>query len=315
MQNQISDNALMPVAPPKLLDVLCPAQAEGAIPAHRMKVWCWGASSADHVVVCVHGLTRQGRDFDILARRLLERNPRLCILCPDVVGRGQSDWFPTPSAYQIPVYAADVMHWLAARHAEQPISRLGWVGTSMGGVMGLILAAQPESVRAFPLHRLVLNDVGPGLPWPFVERLKTYVGVPQVFDSPEQAAAMMRQVSPGFGPHSDEDWFKLCQPMIKPREAGGWVLHYDPAIAEPIRSLTPEAFAQSEALLWALYDQITCPTLVLRGVESDVLLADIAQAMTQRGPRARLIEFSHVGHAPTLIDPSQTAPVIDWLLN
>lgn len=305
----------MSVTSPTLIDVLCPAQAEGAIPVHRMKVWCWGSTTADQVVVCVHGLTRQGRDFDILARRLLERNPQLCVLCPDVVGRGQSDWFSTPSAYQIPVYAADMMHWLASRHAVQPISRLGWVGTSMGGVMGLILAAQAESVRAFPMHRLVLNDVGPSLPWLFVERLQTYVGVPQVFDSPEQAAAVMRQVSPGFGPHTDEEWFRLCQPMIKPRAAGGWVLHYDPAIAEPIRSLTPEAFAQSEVLLWALYDKITCPTLVLRGLESDVLLSDTAQAMTQRGPRAQLIEFPLVGHAPTLIDPSQTGPVIDWLMS
>ncbi len=312
---QITDNDPMSALTPTLIKINCPAQGQGSVPSHAIAVWSWGAPQADHLVVCVHGLTRQGRDFDVLAQQLLDRDPTLCVLCPDVVGRGQSDWLSEASSYQIPVYAADMMHWLSARHARQAIRRLDWVGTSMGGVIGLVLAAQPENARNFPVHRLVLNDVGPSLPWPFVERLKTYVGVPQVFESPEQAAQMLRQQSPGFGPHSDADWLNLCRPMLKPGPAGGWVLHYDPAIVEPIRRLTPEAFAQGETLLWTLYDQITCPTLVLRGCDSDVLLPETARSMTQRGPAATLIEFPNVGHAPTLVDRTQTTPLLDWLLS
>ena len=306
----------MPLQQPRLHHVICPAQSQAGVVEHRMAVWQWGEDHATpgHVVVCVHGLTRQGRDFDVLARRLIQRQPDLTIWCPDIVGRGASDWLANPAGYQIPVYAADVMHWLAQRHAQQPFTRLDWVGTSMGGVMGLILAAQPETVRSFPLSRLVLNDVGPSLPWAFVERLCTYVGQPLVFPSVEAGARALRDISSGFGPHSDEDWLNLCAPMFKPHPDGGVALHYDPRIVTPIQQLTHEVFHQSEALLWSLYDQITCPTLLLRGVESDVLLPETAQAMTQRGPRASLIEFPQVGHAPTLVDPDQSRQVIDWLL-
>jgi pimeloyl-ACP methyl ester carboxylesterase len=283
---------------------------------HRMAVWQWGDADVKpgHVVVCVHGLTRQGRDFDVLARRLIERQPDLTIWCPDIVGRGASDWLTHPTGYQIPVYVADVMNWLAQCHAQQPITRLDWLGTSMGGVMGLILAAQSESVRLFPMSRLVLNDVGPSLPWAFVERLCTYVGQPLVFPHVEAGARALREVSRGFGPHSDEDWLNLCMPMFKAHPDAGVELHYDPRIVLPIQQLTHEVFVQSEALLWSLYDQIACPTLLLRGVESDVLTTDTARAMTQRGPCARLIEFPHVGHAPTLVDPDQSRQVMDWLL-
>jgi pimeloyl-ACP methyl ester carboxylesterase len=283
---------------------------------HCMGVWCWGEEGpgSGHVVVCVHGLTRQGRDFDVLAQQLLARQPGLTILCPDVVGRGASDWLSNPQGYQIPNYVGDMLHWLGERHARQPIRRLDWVGTSMGGIMGMILAAQSAQVRPFPLTRLVLNDVGPSLPWAFVERLRAYVGQPMVFPTVELAARALREVAVGFGPHTDEAWLALSTPMFKPLAQGGVGLHYDPGIAEPIRQLTPEAYAQSETVLWALYDQITCPTLLLRGAQSDVLTAETAHAMTQRGPRARLLESPEAGHAPTLVNANQFLPVLDWLL-
>jgi pimeloyl-ACP methyl ester carboxylesterase len=294
----------------------CPAQEGLGVGAHAMGVWSWGdaADDADHLVVCVHGLTRQGRDFDGLARALLGRDPGLAVLCPDVVGRGSSPWLSNPLGYQIPLYVADMLHWLGERHARTPIRRLDWVGTSMGGLIGLILAAQPAQVRPFPLTRLVLNDVGPSLPWAFVERLRQYVGQPLVFPDVQAGARALRDVATGFGPHTDEAWLALSTPMFKPLPQGGVGLHYDPAIVEPIRQLTPEAYAQSEALLWTLYDQIMCPTLLLRGVESDVLSAETAQAMTQRGPRATCLAFDGVGHAPTLLSPEQVEPVLDWLL-
>ncbi len=310
------DNLPMFEFNPVLHHVMCPAQDALAVPAHRMAVWQWGAEPqpGGHVVVCVHGLTRQGRDFDVLVRRLLAAHPGLTVLCPDVVGRGQSDWLTHPGGYQIPVYAAVFLQWLSAWHARLPIARLDWVGTSMGGVIGLILAAQTAPARCFPFSRLVLNDVGPSLPWAFVERLRTTVGQPVVFSSVEEGARALREISSGFGPHTDGAWLALNTPMFKTTPAGGVVLHYDPAIAEPIRQLTPEAFTQGEAVLWALYDQIACPTLLLRGADSEVLMPATAKAMTERGPRASLIEFAGVGHAPTLVDPVQTRPLMDWLL-
>lgn len=294
----------------------CPAQESLGVAAHGMGLWTWGHASEDasHLVVCVHGLTRQGRDFDGLARALLACDPELAVLCPDVVGRGSSDWLSNPLGYQIPLYAADMLHWLGERHARAPIRRLDWVGTSMGGLIGLILAAQPVQVRPFPLTRLVLNDVGPSLPWAFVERLRQYVGQPLVFPDVQTGARALRELASGFGPHTDEAWLALSTPMFRPLPQGGVGLHYDPAIVEPIRQLTPEAYAQSEALLWALYDQIACPTLLLRGAASDVLSAETAQAMTQRGPRATCLEFDGVGHAPTLLSAEQVEPVLDWLL-
>jgi pimeloyl-ACP methyl ester carboxylesterase len=310
------DNLPMTEFNPVLHHVLCPAQDAVSVPAHRMAVWQWGAEprAGGHVVVCVHGLTRQGRDFDVLVQRLLAVNPDLTVLCPDVVGRGQSDWLANPLGYQIPVYAAVFLQWLSAWHARLPIARLDWVGTSMGGVIGLILAAQAEPARGFPFNRLVLNDVGPSLPWAFVERLRTYVGQPLVFPSVEAGARALRDLSPGFGPHDDEAWLALSAPMFKTTTQGEVVLHYDPAIVEPIRQLSHEAFVQGEAVLWSLYDQIACPTLLLRGRDSEVLMTATAQAMTQRGPRAQLLEFTGVGHAPTLVDPAQTRPLVDWLL-
>lgn len=312
----MTDNLLMSLFHPVLHHVTCPAQEAFAVPEHRMGVWHWGADlqTSQHVVVCVHGLTRQGRDFDVLAHQLLMANADLTVLCPDVVGRGSSDVLSNPLGYQIPVYAADLMQWLSACHAQHPFARLDWVGTSMGGVIGIILAAQSDPVRGFPLTRLVLNDVGPSLPWAFVERLRTYVGQPLVFPSIEAGAQALREISSGFGPHTDEAWLALSAPMFKSCPEGGVVLHYDPAIVEPIRQLTPEVFRQSEALLWSLYDKMDCPTLLLRGTDSEVLMPTTAHAMTERGPRARLLEFPQVGHAPTLVDPGQTQPVIDWLL-
>ena len=312
----MTDNGAMHSLQPELHDVTCPAQEQSRVPEHRMRVWQWGSPMLDngHVVVCVHGLTRQGRDFDAFAKHLLAQDASLTVLCPDIVGRGQSDRLPDPMGYQIPVYVADVLGWLSALHARQPITRLDWVGTSMGGVMGLILAAQPTQVRPFPISRLVLNDVGPSLPWPFIERLRTYVGQPLVVPTLDAGAQALREISVGFGPHTDEAWLALCTPMFKPLASGGLGLHYDPGIVAPIHQLTPEVFTQSEALLWSLYDQISCPTLLLRGVESDVLTAATAKAMTERGPRARLIEFEGVGHAPTLVALDQAEAVASWLL-
>lgn len=294
---------------PELHFVDCP-DAQGG---HRMAYWQWGDPSAAHVVVCVHGLSRQGRDFDVLAAALYARSRApLRVVCPDVVGRGRSDWLKDPSGYQIPAYAGDMLALLAQLRPGV----LDWVGTSMGGLIGMVVAGQPGLPLPVPVRRLVLNDVGPAIRWAAIERIKTYLGDTGRFESVEAAAAAMRAISASFGPHTDAQWLALSRPMVRPLEGqgGALTLHYDPAIAVPVRATTAEASAQGEALLWQLYDNIQARTLLTRGADSDMLTPDTAAAMAQRGPKARVVEFAGVGHAPTFVAEDQVACVADFLL-
>jgi len=272
-----------------------------------MAYWEWVGPSPDApVLVCVHGLSRQGRDFDALARAMSERYR---VICPDVVGRGHSDWLRSPAGYQIPSYVSDMVALLARLDVEQ----VDWVGTSMGGLIGLGLASlpRPDGV-ASPIRRLVLNDVGPAIRLEALQRIGAYLGKPARFKSLEEGAAYLRSISEGFGPHSDEEWLQLSEPLFR-QDGNEWKLHYDPAIALPFSAVTPELAAAGEAALWAAYDQLRCPTLLIRGAESDLLTAETARAMTQRGPNARLVELPGVGHAPTLIHADQIAIVRDFL--
>ena len=272
---------------------------------HRMAYWEWGDSSNAKVVVCVHGLTRQGRDFDTLARDLCGEYR---VICPDVVGRGQSGWLADPMAYGIPTYLSDMVALVARLDVEQ----LDWVGTSMGGLIGMALASLPGS----PVARLVLNDVGPVVEPTFVQRLATYLGVPMHWKTEQEAADSLRGISLGFGPHTDEQWLELTRPQLVPDVkdgSAGFKSHYDPAIAVPVRAMTPEIAAAGQAMLWHMYDRIQCPTLLLRGADSDLLARATAQAMGARGPRARVHEFAGVGHAPTLVQADQRAVVRQFL--
>ena len=303
---------------PKLNYVWCPGAATSPVAgheaAHRMAYWEWNATGNPdhpHVLVCVHGLTRQSRDFDVLAQHLA---PHMRVVCPDVVGRGHSDWLANPAHYQVPQYAADMLALLAQLHANSPITRLDWVGTSMGGLIGMALAGQPLLPAPLPLARLVLNDVGPALEWAALSRIASYVGQNPRFDSVEQGAEALWRISSGFGPHSQQEWLALSRPMLRPRDDGGWGLHYDPAIGQAFQHMTPESAPTAEQALWQLYDQISARTLVLRGAQSDLLSAATARAMTERGPRAQLVEFAAVGHAPTLVTPDQVAVVSRFLL-
>ena len=274
---------------------------------HRMAYWEWPAPSADApVLVCVHGLSRQGRDFDALALAL---GDRYRVVCPDVVGRGRSDWLRSPAGYQVPGYVSDMVALLARLDVEQ----VDWVGTSMGGLIGLGLASlpRPDGV-ASPIRRLVLNDVGPAIRIEALQRIGAYLGKAARFQSLEEGAAYLRSISEGFGPHTDEEWLRLSEPLLR-QDGSEWKLHYDPAIALPFAAVTPELVAAGEAALWAAYDQLRCPTLLIRGAESDLLSAETARAMTQRGPNARLVELPGIGHAPTLIHADQIAIVRDFL--
>ena len=286
---------------PRLRHVTC-ASPRGL---HRLAYWEWlpggGAERAEAsvpTVVCVHGLTRSGRDFDALATRLSER---WRVVCPDMIGRGRSDRVADPHLYAPPQYLADCVTLIARLNVE----RVAWVGTSMGGLIGMLLAALPGT----PIHRLVLNDIGPVLDDEGIRRIAAYVGQDPVFATEAEGVAAMRETMRNFGPHTDDQFRLLTRHHLVRRQQGGWGFHYDPAIAVPFR----EQRAGAPPDLWPQYDAIVCPTLLTRGAQSDVLSAATAQQMTRRGPRARCVEFDGVGHAPTFIAPDQIDAVERFL--
>lgn len=248
-------------------------------------------------VVCLHGLARNARDFDELAAVLTAAGRR--VVCADVVGRGESGWLRDPMDYGYPQYLADVAALIARLGSRQ----VDIVGTSMGGLIGMMLAAQPGT----PIRRLVINDVGPFIPKAALERILDYVGKDPHFADLAEAEAYLRRIYRSFGELTDAQWRHLTETSLR-RDGDGWRLHYDPRIVLPLREAEI-----ADIDLWALWDVIACPTLVLRGAESDLLLATTAQEMGQRGPRAEVIEFPGCGHAPALLDPAQTLPVRDWL--
>lgn len=283
---------------PRLNHVQC-LDAQGL---HRMAYWEWGDPANPKVLVCVHGLSRQGRDFDTLAQAM---SAEYRVVCPDVVGRGQSDRLADPSGYQIPAYAADMVTLLARLNA----GTVHWVGTSMGGLIGLVVAALKNS----PVSRLVLNDVGPVVELDALARIGSYLGAPVRWKSLEEAADALWAISQGFGPHTREQWLALTRPMIK-ADGDGFVPHYDLSIAVPFRSLTHELVKAGEAQVWAMYDSLRCRVLLLRGADSDLLSPATAKAMTERGPKAELREFTGVGHAPMLHSADQVSAVREFLL-
>jgi pimeloyl-ACP methyl ester carboxylesterase len=268
---------------------------------HTMRYTQWGDPRDPRVLICVHGLTRVGRDFDRLARAVAERYR---VVCPDVVGRGASDRLRNPAYYAVPQYVADMVTLIARLDVE----RVAWVGTSMGGLIGMGLAGMEQS----PIARLVLNDIGPRMEPGALVRIGAYVGQPVRFGSLEEATDHIRAISAGFAMRDEGEWREITASVIR-RDADGYVLHYDPAIGLPMQSMTDQSVAAGEAALWKLYDAIRCPTLLMRGEASDLLSAATAAEMGGRGPRPRQVVVPGVGHAPMLFDPAQIATVRDFL--
>ncbi|NWG31645.1 MAG: alpha/beta hydrolase [Rhodocyclaceae bacterium] len=266
---------------------------------HKMAYVEWGDPANARVLVCVHGLTRCGRDFDYLAERLADRYR---VVCPDVVGRGMSDWLRDPHHYAIPQYAQDMVALIARLDVEQ----VDWLGTSMGGIIGMALAAQPGT----PIARLILNDVGPSIPAAALARIGEYLATPPDFASPQEAEAYIRVIAAPFGPLTDAQWRHLTQHVIKAGPNGRFQLRYDPGIAVPYAVAARDG---QDIDLWPLFDAIRCPTLVIRGANSDLLTRETVAAMHERGPRAESVEIPEVGHAPMFLDDAQVAIVRDWL--
>jgi len=266
--------------------------------ALRLAYTEWGVASKQPAVLCVHGLTRNGRDFDALAAALAgERR----VICPDLVGRGKSDWLADPAGYANPAYVGHIVALLE----HLGITQVDWIGTSMGGLIGMLAAVSPES----PVRSLLLNDIGAVLPRAALERIGAYAGADPTFDDEAGLEAYLRETYAGFGPLTDEQWRHMAEISVRPKSDGRFGLAYDPAIGDAFKNAPPEADVE----LWELWDALRCPVMVLRGETSDVLPADAAAEMTRRGPRARLVEFAGVGHAPALMSDDQIAVVRDWL--
>ena len=281
---------------PKQRSVQC-MSAKGL---HRIAYLEWGDPANGNVLVCVHGLTRCARDFDTFAAAMSDRYR---VICPDVAGRGQSGWLADPMLYGIPQYVSDMVT-LVARLA---VDKVDWVGTSMGGLIGMAFAAQPES----PIRKLVLNDAGPVVAKASLERIATYVGMAPVFPDFGAAVQYIRAVSTTFGPHTDEQWRFLTEVVVRKTPDGSYRMHYDPRIAEPFKQQMPEGDLE----LWPLYDAIRGPMLVVRGEVSDLLRRETCDAMSQRGPKAKVVEIAGVGHAPTLMHADQIGVVRQFLVD
>jgi pimeloyl-ACP methyl ester carboxylesterase len=267
---------------------------------HDMAYVEWGDRHNPRVLVCVHGLTRCARDFDFLAQSLADDYR---VVCPDVAGRGQSEWLRDKSLYTIPQYAADMATLLARLDVEA----VDWLGTSMGGLIGMALASQQKT----PIRRLILNDVGPVISAASIARIGEYLGNAPRFDTLEQAELFTRFVAAPFGALTDAQWRHLTVHSVRTAADGKVEFRYDPGIAEPFRRDSDNGGKDIE--LWPAYDAIRCPTLAIRGAQSDLLKRETHAAMAERGPRARLVEIPDVGHAPMFMDEKQVNVVKEFL--
>jgi len=270
---------------------------------HHMAYTEWGDPANQRVLVCVHGLSRVGRDFDALAA-VLCKDYR--VVCPDVVGRGRSSWLADPKHYVVPQYVADMVTLLA----RLDVNEVHWLGTSMGGLIGMGLAALPTS----PISKLILNDVGPVIQIEAIKRIGEYLGQSPTFPDLSTALSYVRAVSASFGLKTEAQWKFLTEVSIKPHASQdqGFVMHYDPAIAEPFKL---QSAGSADIDLWPYYDAIRCPVLVTRGELSDLLSRETVSQMRQRGPKAQTVEIPDVGHAPMFMEPDQIEVVRRFLLD
>jgi pimeloyl-ACP methyl ester carboxylesterase len=283
---------------------------EGVKSSRQIAYTEWGRPDNPHIVVCVHGLTRNCRDFDFLAEAL-EADCR--VICVDVVGRGQSDWLVSEAGYDnYLLYLSDAIELLKHIRALGGADiQLDWVGVSMGGLIGMALATQPvlPLTLPVPVRRLVISDIGPLIPVTALARIGQYLGRDPRFNSLEEFEAYLKKISNPFGPLTEPQWHHLAIHSVREFDDGTYGFRYDPRIAESFkRHLTKDID------LWEQWDKLHIPTLVLRGMESDLLSAKTAMEMKVRGNRTQIIELSGIGHAPMLISEDQIKIVNDFLM-
>ncbi len=261
---------------------------------HRMAYHAWGNPSSP-VLMCVHGLTRRGSDFKTLALAMCKD---YYVVCPDIVGRGDSDRLSNPMLYAVPQYVSDI----ATLVKKLGVSQVDWFGTSMGGLIGMVYAAMPNS----PIRRMLINDVGPRIEPEAIKRLGSYVGQPFSFANREDALSRLNEICASFGEHTPHEWEIYNGPMLIQKE-GKWIMHYDPDISVPFASVNPIMAKAGEMAMWHAFKQIHIPMLIVRGGNSDLLSAATVAEMCKVNPYARSIEIPNVGHAPAFVKPEQIA--------
>ena len=269
-------------------------QCASASGLHRVAYTEWGDPANPRVLVCVHGLTRSGRDFDRVAAALSDAYR---VVCPDVAGRGLSDWLGNPNLYVVPQYVADMVTLIARLDVES----VDWFGTSMGGLIGLGLAGLPNS----PIRKLLLNDIGPHIEPASLERIGDYLGKPARFATKQEGIDHAAALAESFGPLTPQEWSEINTPLLREREDGAWEFRYDPRVAVPFAATSPEMSAAGEAALWGSLAATPGPVLVVRGAESDLLSRETVAQMVQRGRAVSSVEVAGVGHAPAFLDAAQ----------
>jgi len=273
-------------------------QCMGPRGLHRMAYTEWGDPDNQKVLLCVHGLTRNARDFDVLAQAL---SSDYRVVCPDVVGRGRSDWLRVKTDYSFPLYVSDMITLIA----RLGVPHVDWVGTSMGGLIGMLLAGQPQT----PVRRLVLNDVGPLITAESLRRIGSYIGQNHVFPTLDDAERYLREIGVSFGTLTDEQWQHITRYSVRSIEKG-YTFIYDPGLGDPFRLLPIVLNVET----WDAFDRIDHPVLAIRGAESDLLKRETWLEMGKRGSKAKLVEFPGIGHAPMLMSKDQIAVIRDFLL-
>ncbi len=268
---------------------------------HNIFYQDWGSEDSKETLFCLHGLTRNSHDFDAIANRLGGTRKKRRIICPDTVGRGRSDWLPDHEDYQIQQYNMDITV-LAARLGCEKFDLLG---TSLGGMMGMVLAAMKNS----PVKRLIINDIAPEVPNTAMSRLGRYLHLDPYFNNLDEVEQYIRKTLAPFNPMTDEDWAHYAKTSSRP-DGDGFRLAFDPDISN---TYGRRYWYLMYFNLWKYWVQIKCPVLILRGKDSDFLSEHLLERMLRKLPQAEAIEFEGTGHTPTLNAPEQIDPIIKWL--
>jgi cobalt-zinc-cadmium efflux system protein len=255
----------------------------------------WGDPNNQRVLICVHGLTRRGSDFTVLAKAMRDRYR---VICPDIVGRGDSDWLENPMMYGIPQYIND----MNGLFAQLGLREVDWFGTSMGGLIGIFMASQKNS----PIKKMIINDVGPRIEATALKRLNDYVGKPLRFNSKKEGLIYLNRICEPFGTFTPEQWKDYNGPHLK-KDGDQWIVHYDPDIVKPFAAVNKMTSMMGEMMTWKAYDAINAEMLIVRGSESDLISAATVSEMCRRNPKAKSIEILGVGHAPAFITPEQVS--------
>ncbi len=270
----------------------------------RIACHVWENRKATRTLLCVHGLTRNGRDFDFLAEKL---QPYYRILCPDIAGRGKSDWLKDPTGYAYPTYVMDMMKLIERYAIKTPVD---WIGTSMGGLTGMFLAAANPTL----IRKLVINDIGAVLPKAALDRLADYVGKNIAFKSRKEVVEYCKQVYAPWGVQDEEQWRHIATHGFTVKN-DMYVPAYDPAIRAAFVTQEGKPLVEKDIELWEVWEKVACPVLLLRGEKSDLLPREVAEKMTKTGPKTTLLTIPGVGHAPALMDDGQIDLIKNWLLS